>query len=84
MLKNKVIEQLKTVYDPEMPVDIYELGLIYDISFEDNFVDEGNMYDKYEDKNYLVDKYEIPNYIDAFDIEKYKINLKRTMMTGKH
>jgi len=35
MLKNKVIEQLKTVYDPEMPVDIYELGLIYDISFED-------------------------------------------------
>ena len=35
MLKNKVIEQLKTVYDPEMPVDIYELGLIYDISFEE-------------------------------------------------
>jgi len=35
MLKDKVIEQLKTVYDPEMPVDIYELGLIYDISFED-------------------------------------------------
>ena len=37
MLKNKVIEQLKTVYDPEMPIDIYELGLIYDISFEDAF-----------------------------------------------
>ena len=37
MLKNKVIEQLKTVFDPEMPVDIYELGLIYDISFEDAF-----------------------------------------------
>jgi hypothetical protein len=42
------------------------------------------MNDKYDDENYLVDKYEIPNYIDAFDIEKYKINLKRTMMTGKH
>jgi len=42
------------------------------------------MNEKYEDENYLVDKYEIPNYIDAFDIEKYKINLKRTMMTGKH
>jgi hypothetical protein len=42
------------------------------------------MYDKYEDKNYLVDKYEIPNYIDAFDIKKYKLNLKRTFMTGKH
>jgi len=37
MLKDEVIEQLKTVYDPEMPVNIYELGLIYDISFEDAF-----------------------------------------------
>ncbi|MBA4849922.1 MULTISPECIES: DUF59 domain-containing protein [unclassified Emticicia] len=30
-LKDKVIEALKTVYDPEIPVDVYELGLIYDI-----------------------------------------------------
>ncbi len=30
-LKEKVIEQLKTIYDPELPVDIYNLGLIYDI-----------------------------------------------------
>jgi len=30
-LKEKIIEALKTVYDPEIPVDIYELGLIYDI-----------------------------------------------------
>ncbi len=30
-LENKVIEKLKTVYDPEIPVDIYELGLIYSI-----------------------------------------------------
>ncbi len=30
-LKEKVITALKTVYDPEIPVDIYELGLIYDI-----------------------------------------------------
>jgi len=68
-------------------ITLNEDGLIvnfYDISFEDNFVDEGNMNDKYEDENYLVDKYEIPNYIDAFDIEKYKIALKRTFMTGKH
>ena len=31
-LKEKVVEAVKTCYDPEIPVDIYELGLIYDIS----------------------------------------------------
>jgi FeS assembly SUF system protein len=30
-LKNKIVESIKKVYDPEIPVDIYELGLIYDI-----------------------------------------------------
>ena len=30
-LKEKVIECLKTIYDPEIPVSIYELGLIYEI-----------------------------------------------------
>ena len=30
-LRSRVIETLKTVYDPEIPVNIYELGLIYDI-----------------------------------------------------
>jgi FeS assembly SUF system protein len=30
-LRQQVIGALKTVYDPEIPVDIYELGLIYDI-----------------------------------------------------
>ena len=30
-LKEKIVEALKTVYDPEIPVDIYELGLIYEI-----------------------------------------------------
>ena len=30
-LQAKIIEAIKTVYDPEIPVDIYELGLIYDI-----------------------------------------------------
>ena len=29
ILKNRIVEVLKTVYDPEIPVDIYELGLIY-------------------------------------------------------
>ncbi len=31
-LKEKVIQAIKTVYDPEIPVDIYELGLIYEIN----------------------------------------------------
>jgi len=34
-LKEKVIESLKTCYDPEIPVNIYELGLIYDIEIKD-------------------------------------------------
>lgn len=30
-LKDRVINMIKTVYDPEIPVDIWELGLIYDV-----------------------------------------------------
>ena len=30
-LKNKVVTEIKKIYDPEIPVDVYELGLIYDI-----------------------------------------------------
>jgi FeS assembly SUF system protein len=30
-LREKIIEALKTCYDPEIPIDIWELGLIYDI-----------------------------------------------------
>ncbi len=31
-----IIEALRTVYDPEIPVDIYELGLVYDIEIKEN------------------------------------------------
>lgn len=31
-LRDKVVEAIKTVYDPEIPVDVYELGLIYEIN----------------------------------------------------
>ncbi|MFN6378250.1 MAG: SUF system Fe-S cluster assembly protein [Flavobacteriales bacterium] len=34
-LQNKIIEILKTIYDPEIPVDIYELGLVYMIDVND-------------------------------------------------
>ena len=37
-LKEKVIAEVKKIYDPEIPVNIYELGLIYDISVNDNNV----------------------------------------------
>ena len=30
-IKNKVIEEIKKIYDPEIPVNIYELGLIYKV-----------------------------------------------------
>ena len=35
-LKTDIINKLKTVYDPEIPVDIYELGLIYEINVDED------------------------------------------------
>ena len=37
-LKEKIISEIKKIYDPEIPVNIYELGLIYDISIKDKDV----------------------------------------------
>ena len=34
-LEEKIIQTLKTCYDPEIPVDIFELGLIYEIEMDD-------------------------------------------------
>jgi len=36
-LKQLIIEVLKNIYDPEIPVNIYELGLIYEINISDDF-----------------------------------------------
>ena len=38
-LKEKIITEIKKIYDPEIPVNIYELGLIYDIKIEDKNVE---------------------------------------------
>ena len=37
-LEEKIVRVLKTVFDPEIPVDIYELGLIYNIDINDGEV----------------------------------------------
>ena len=37
-LKDQVINEIKKIYDPEIPVNIYELGLIYDVIVEKNHV----------------------------------------------
>ena len=34
-IRSAVVDVLKTVYDPEIPVDIWELGLIYDLDVDD-------------------------------------------------
>lgn len=37
-IKKRIIEILETIYDPEIPIDIYNLGLIYDINITDDRV----------------------------------------------
>ena len=36
-LEIRVIAELKTIFDPEIPVDIYEIGLIYKLTIDDDF-----------------------------------------------
>lgn len=37
-VKQKIIDVLKTIYDPEIPVNIWDMGLVYDIDISDNVV----------------------------------------------
>lgn len=36
-LEEKIIRELKDIYDPEVPVNIYDIGLIYELKIEDDF-----------------------------------------------
>ncbi len=38
-MKEKIIQQISTVYDPEIPVNIYDLGLVYEINIDGGHVD---------------------------------------------
>lgn len=35
LLESEIVEQIRTVFDPEIPVNVYDLGLIYDIQVDD-------------------------------------------------
>ena len=36
-LGEKIVKELKSIFDPEIPVDIYELGLIYDVFVNEDY-----------------------------------------------
>ena len=36
ILKDRIIQRLQTIHDPEIPINIYELGLIYEIDIDNN------------------------------------------------
>ena len=42
-LKEKIITEIKKIYDPEIPVNIYDLGLIYEIELIDEYIVKINM-----------------------------------------
>ena len=37
MIEERIVDVLKTVYDPEIPVNIYDLGMIYKIDVQDDY-----------------------------------------------
>ena len=43
MIEERIVDVLKTVYDPEIPVDIYNLGMIYKIDVQDDYTVEMDM-----------------------------------------
>lgn len=60
-IKKKVIEVLRSVYDPEIPINIYDLGLVYNVSVEDRkiFVEVGVT------TPFCPVAYMVPRYVEA-------------------
>ena len=52
-LKDKIVTEIKKIYDPEIPVNIYELGLIYDISTDKSHVKINSFSQKSSQKHLL-------------------------------
>ena len=53
-LGEKIVRVLKTIFDPEIPVDIYELGLIYDPEISVDIYNLGLIYDVFVNEDYEV------------------------------
>ena len=75
-IKNKVIEKIKKIYDPEIPVNIYELGLIYKIEVDET--NKVNIDMTLTSPNCPVDE-SLPNQVkeDIMELEEVSdVNLK--------
>ena len=76
-IEDKIIEMLKTVFDPEIPVDVYSLGMIYKIEVVDAAKPEGeDIYDVNIDMTFTA-----PN-CPAADFILEDINQKLTSIHG--
>ena len=76
-IEDKTIEMLKTVFDPEIPVNVYDLGMIYKIEVVDSTEPEGeDVYDLNIDMTFTA-----PN-CPAADLILEDINQKLTSIHG--
>ena len=79
-LKNKIITEIKKIYDPEIPVNIYELGLIYKIEISNeklsiNFWSTSGMMASYYEILKIMSDWLVKKGIKRLDAQKYITNL---------
>ena len=75
-LKDQVIAEIKKIYDPEIPVNIYELGLIYDVSVKDKVIAEIK---KIYDPEIPVNIYELGLIYDIIVDDKNNVKIDMTL-----